>query len=101
VIGHNESLQRPYFRELVPAFRVQTHSDFDRREMNIVRARRSAGLLGVPQANTAGTGGDRTSPNRFGLVPVAFAGQFKMNVIHESLPDVTHLTALALTHVTR
>jgi N-acetylmuramoyl-L-alanine amidase len=38
VIGHNESLQSPYFRELVPAFRGQTHSDFDRRDMNIVRA---------------------------------------------------------------
>jgi N-acetylmuramoyl-L-alanine amidase len=38
VIGHNESLQSPYFRELVPAFRGQTHSDFDRHDMNIVRA---------------------------------------------------------------
>jgi N-acetylmuramoyl-L-alanine amidase len=38
VIGHNESLQSPYFRELVPAFRGQTHSDFDRRDMIIVRA---------------------------------------------------------------
>jgi N-acetylmuramoyl-L-alanine amidase len=38
VIGHNESLQSPYFREFVPAFRNQTHSDFDRHDMNIVRA---------------------------------------------------------------
>jgi N-acetylmuramoyl-L-alanine amidase len=38
VIGHNESLQSPYFRELVPAFRGQTHSDFNRHDMNIVRA---------------------------------------------------------------
>jgi N-acetylmuramoyl-L-alanine amidase len=38
VIGHNESLQSPYFRERVPAFRGQTHSDFNRHDMNIVRA---------------------------------------------------------------
>jgi N-acetylmuramoyl-L-alanine amidase len=38
VIGHNESLQSAYFRELVPAFRGQTHSDFNRHDMNIVRA---------------------------------------------------------------
>jgi N-acetylmuramoyl-L-alanine amidase len=38
VIGHNESLQSPYYRELVPAFRGQTHSDFNRHDMNIVRA---------------------------------------------------------------
>ncbi|HWH09524.1 MAG TPA: peptidoglycan recognition family protein [Solirubrobacteraceae bacterium] len=39
VIGHNESLQSPYYRELVPAFRGQTHDDFKRADMNIVRAR--------------------------------------------------------------
>jgi N-acetylmuramoyl-L-alanine amidase len=39
VIGHNESLQSPYYRELVPAFRGQTHGDFNRADMNIVRAR--------------------------------------------------------------
>jgi len=44
VIGHNESLQSPYFRELVPAFRGQTHSDFDHHDMNIVRA--AVGRLG-------------------------------------------------------
>lgn len=38
VIGHNESLQSPYYRELVPAFRGQTHDDFKRADMNIVRA---------------------------------------------------------------
>lgn len=39
VIGHNESLSSPYYRELVPAFRGQTHLDFNRADMNIVRAR--------------------------------------------------------------
>jgi N-acetylmuramoyl-L-alanine amidase len=39
VIGHNESLSSPYYRELVPAFRGQTHEDFNRADMNIVRAR--------------------------------------------------------------
>jgi hypothetical protein len=38
VIGHNESLQSPYYRELVPAFRGQTHDDFKRADMNVVRA---------------------------------------------------------------
>jgi N-acetylmuramoyl-L-alanine amidase len=38
VIGHNESLQSPYYRERVPAFRGQTHDDFKRGDMNIVRA---------------------------------------------------------------
>jgi N-acetyl-anhydromuramyl-L-alanine amidase AmpD len=37
VIGHNESLTSPYYREDVPAFRGQTHEDFDRADMNIVR----------------------------------------------------------------
>ena len=39
VIGHNESLSSPYYRELVPAFRGQTHLDFNRSDMNVVRAR--------------------------------------------------------------
>jgi beta-N-acetylhexosaminidase len=38
VIGHNESLSSPYYRELVPALRGQTHQDFDRTDMNVVRA---------------------------------------------------------------
>lgn len=38
VIGHNESLQSPYYRELVPAFRGQTHNDFRRADMNVVRS---------------------------------------------------------------
>jgi N-acetylmuramoyl-L-alanine amidase-like protein len=38
VIGHNESLQSPYYRELVPSFRGQTHADFNRADMNVVRA---------------------------------------------------------------
>jgi len=39
VIGHNESLSSPYYRELVPSFRGQTHLDFNRADMNVVRAR--------------------------------------------------------------
>ena len=39
VIGHNESLSSPYYRELVPAFRGQTHLDFNRADMAVVRAR--------------------------------------------------------------
>ena len=39
VIGHNESLSSPYYRELVPAFRGQTHLDFNRADMTVVRAR--------------------------------------------------------------
>ncbi len=39
VIGHNESLSSPYYRELVPAFRGQTHLDFPRADMDVVRAR--------------------------------------------------------------
>jgi len=42
VIGHNESLSSPYYRELVPAFRGQTHLDFNRTDMNVVRARVAA-----------------------------------------------------------
>ena len=39
VIGHNESLQSPYYRELVPSFRGQTHLDFNRVDMHVVRSR--------------------------------------------------------------
>lgn len=39
VIGHNESLTSPYHHEDVAALRTQTHSDFDRRDMNVYRAR--------------------------------------------------------------
>jgi N-acetylmuramoyl-L-alanine amidase len=42
VIGHNESLSSPYYRELVPAFRGQTHLDFNRADMTVVRARVAA-----------------------------------------------------------
>ncbi|HEX3874871.1 MAG TPA: peptidoglycan recognition family protein [Solirubrobacteraceae bacterium] len=38
VIGHNESLQSPYYRERVAAFRGQTHDDFKRADMEVVRA---------------------------------------------------------------
>ena len=43
VIGHAESLQSHYYRELVAAFRGQTHADFNRADMNVVR-RAVAGL---------------------------------------------------------
>jgi hypothetical protein len=39
VIGHNESLSSPYYRELVPSFRGQTHLDFNKADMDVVRAR--------------------------------------------------------------
>jgi hypothetical protein len=39
VIGHNESLSSPYYRELVPAFRGLTHLDFNHADMNVVRGR--------------------------------------------------------------
>jgi N-acetylmuramoyl-L-alanine amidase-like protein len=38
VIGHNESLSSPYYRELVPAFRGRTHADWVRADMERVRA---------------------------------------------------------------
>jgi N-acetylmuramoyl-L-alanine amidase len=41
VIGHNESLSSPYHRELVPAFKHQTHSDWSHADMQIYRARLS------------------------------------------------------------
>jgi N-acetylmuramoyl-L-alanine amidase len=50
VIGHNESLESPYHRELYPAWRCQTHADFPRSEMDRYRARlaRVARQAGVP-----------------------------------------------------
>jgi N-acetylmuramoyl-L-alanine amidase len=39
VIGHAESLSSPYHREDVASLRDQTHSDFDRPDMNVYRAR--------------------------------------------------------------
>jgi hypothetical protein len=39
VIGHNESLSSPYHRELVPAFAHQTHSDWNRADMDVYRTR--------------------------------------------------------------
>jgi N-acetylmuramoyl-L-alanine amidase len=39
VIGHNESLSSPYHREDVPLLRDQTHSDFDRADMDVYRRR--------------------------------------------------------------
>jgi N-acetylmuramoyl-L-alanine amidase len=44
VIGHNESLSSPYHHENVQALRTQTHSDFNRADMQIYRSRlRAAG----------------------------------------------------------
>ena len=39
VIGHNESLSSPFYKELDPDFRGQTHGDFARRTMRVYRAR--------------------------------------------------------------
>jgi hypothetical protein len=39
VIGHNESLSSPFHREDVPALRTQTHSDFNRADMQVYRRR--------------------------------------------------------------
>jgi N-acetylmuramoyl-L-alanine amidase len=47
VIGHNESLSSPYHREDVVALRTQTHSDFNRVDMQRYRARLRA-LGGCP-----------------------------------------------------
>ena len=47
VIGHNESLSSPYHHENNPALRTQTHSDFNRADMDIYRARLLA-LGGCP-----------------------------------------------------
>jgi N-acetylmuramoyl-L-alanine amidase len=54
VIGHNESLQSPYHRELYRAWRCQTHGDFSRATMDRYRARlaRAATAAGVPIGRT-------------------------------------------------
>jgi N-acetylmuramoyl-L-alanine amidase len=54
VIGHAESLESPYHRELYPAWRCQTHGDFARATMNRYRARlaRAATAAGVPLGRT-------------------------------------------------
>ncbi|MGI8715702.1 MAG: N-acetylmuramoyl-L-alanine amidase, partial [Solirubrobacteraceae bacterium] len=39
VIGHNESLSSPYHHEDLASLRTQTHSDFNRRDMGVYRAR--------------------------------------------------------------
>jgi N-acetylmuramoyl-L-alanine amidase len=44
VIGHNESLRSPFYRELDPSFRGRTHGDFRPRTMN--RYRRKLRRLG-------------------------------------------------------
>ncbi len=45
VIGHNESLSSPYHHENVPAWRLQTHSDFKHADMQTYRHRlREAGM---------------------------------------------------------
>ena len=38
VIGHNESLSSPYYKELDPRFRGQTHGDWNHADMEIFRA---------------------------------------------------------------
>jgi hypothetical protein len=38
VIGHNESLSSPYYKELDPRFKGQTHGDFDKASMDTYRA---------------------------------------------------------------
>jgi N-acetylmuramoyl-L-alanine amidase len=38
VIGHNESLSSPFYKELDPRFKGQTHGDWTRPDMNIYRA---------------------------------------------------------------
>jgi N-acetylmuramoyl-L-alanine amidase len=38
VIGHNESLSSPFYKELDPRFRGQTHQDWNKADMDIYRA---------------------------------------------------------------
>jgi N-acetylmuramoyl-L-alanine amidase len=42
VIGHNESISSPYHREDIPSLRTQTHSDFNRSDMQAYRRRLTA-----------------------------------------------------------
>lgn len=44
VIGHNESLSSPYFKERVEEFKGQTHSDFSKASMDVYR--RKLGEMG-------------------------------------------------------
>jgi beta-N-acetylhexosaminidase len=59
VIGHNESLTSPYHRELVAAWRCQTHGDWTHADMQVYRAklaalaRRSGVRLGPPAGHRA------------------------------------------------
>jgi hypothetical protein len=39
VIGHNESLTSPFHKELYPAWRCQTHGDFNYADMTIYRGK--------------------------------------------------------------
>jgi len=39
VIGHNESLTSPYHKELYPAWRCQTHGDWNHADMQVYRAK--------------------------------------------------------------
>ena len=54
VIGHNESLTSPFHHELVPAWRCQTHADWNHADMEVFRtdlaalARRDGVPLGPP-----------------------------------------------------
>jgi hypothetical protein len=50
VIGHNESLTSPYHRERYPAWRCQTHGDWNHADMQIYRAKLTsrARRYGVP-----------------------------------------------------
>ncbi|HKH22538.1 MAG TPA: peptidoglycan recognition family protein [Solirubrobacterales bacterium] len=38
VIGHNESLSSPFYKELDPRFKGQTHGDWNHADMNVYRA---------------------------------------------------------------
>jgi hypothetical protein len=38
VIGHNESLSSPYYKELDPRFRGQTHGDWNHADMDVYRS---------------------------------------------------------------
>jgi N-acetylmuramoyl-L-alanine amidase-like protein len=55
VIGHNESLSSPYHRELVAAWRCQTHGDWTQADMQVYRARLAAlaRRYGVPRGPAA------------------------------------------------
>jgi beta-N-acetylhexosaminidase len=50
VIGHSESLRSPYHHDLIPRWRCETHADWKRRDMRILRRklRLMAETAGVP-----------------------------------------------------